>query len=116
MGRAVLEDVRLHDLRHTVGTYAAQAGANAFLVRDKLGYKTLAVTGRYVGRAADPLRVLSDTVEGRIAAALDGKPGEVFPLDARRKKGAVRATPLRIYMQNAVRTRPPVRQPLKSVA
>lgn len=29
-----LKDVRMHDLRHTVGTYAGQAGANAFLVRD----------------------------------------------------------------------------------
>ena len=35
--RAGVEDARLHDLRHTVGTYAGQAGANAFLVRDKLG-------------------------------------------------------------------------------
>lgn len=30
---AGLEDVRLHDLHHTVGTYAGQSGANAFLVR-----------------------------------------------------------------------------------
>ena len=59
-----LADARLHDLRHSVGTYAAQAGANAFPVRDKLGHKTLAMTGRYVGRDADPLRVLSDTVIG----------------------------------------------------
>ena len=70
-----LEDVRLHDLRHTVGTYAGQTGANAFLVRDKLGHKTLAMTGRYVNRDADPLRELSDRVEGRIDAALRGRPG-----------------------------------------
>ena len=31
---AGIADVRLHDLRHTVGTYAGQTGANAFLVRD----------------------------------------------------------------------------------
>ncbi|WP_040622728.1 tyrosine-type recombinase/integrase, partial [Rhodovulum sp. PH10] len=51
---AKIEDVRLHDLRHTVGTYAGQAGANAFLVRDLLRHKTLAMTGRYVNRADDP--------------------------------------------------------------
>ena len=34
--RAQIEDVRMHDLRHTVGTYAGQTGANAFLVRDLL--------------------------------------------------------------------------------
>ncbi len=72
---AKLEDARLHDLRHTVGTYAAQAGANAFLVRDKLGHETLAMTGRCVGRDADPLKVLSDQVESRIAAALGASRG-----------------------------------------
>ncbi|HYD67571.1 tyrosine-type recombinase/integrase [Azospirillum sp.] len=70
---AGITDARLHDMRHTVGTYAGQAGANAFLVRDKLGHKTLAMTGRYVNRDADPLRDLSDKVEGRISAALGAK-------------------------------------------
>ena len=68
--KAGLADVRLHDLRHTVGTYAGQTGANAFLVRDKLGHKTLAMTGRYVNRDVSPLRQLSDKVENRISAAL----------------------------------------------
>lgn len=69
---AGIEDVRLHDLRHTVGTYAGQTGANAFLVRDKLGHKTIAMTSRYVNRDADPLRQLSDEVECRIATAMKG--------------------------------------------
>ena len=78
---AGLEDVRLHDLRHTVGTYAGQSGANAFLVRDKLGHKTLAMTGRYVNRDTDPLRDLSDQVEERIASGLSGRhDGEVVAL------------------------------------
>ncbi len=67
---ANLKDARLHDLRHTVGTYAGQAGANAFLVRDKLGHKTLAMTGLYVNRDAEPLRDLSDTIESRIEGAM----------------------------------------------
>ncbi|MGH7111387.1 MAG: tyrosine-type recombinase/integrase, partial [Stellaceae bacterium] len=77
---AGLDDVRLHDLRHGVGTFAAQAGANAFLVRDKIGHKTLAMTSRYVGRDAEPLRALSDRVEGRIAAALAGSTAEIVAL------------------------------------
>ena len=37
------------DFRHTaVGTFAGRAGLNAFTVRDILGHKTLAMTGRYV--------------------------------------------------------------------
>lgn len=70
---AQLEDVRLHDLRHTVGTYAAQSGANAFLVRDLLRHKNLAMTGRYVNRADEPVRTLSDQVGERISAALCGQ-------------------------------------------
>ncbi|MGY0791834.1 tyrosine-type recombinase/integrase [Azospirillum argentinense] len=91
--KAELEDVRLHDLRHTVGTYAGQTGANAFLVRDKLGHKTLAMTGRYVNRDANPLRDLSDKVEGRISAALKAKTegveskGEIIPLRPDRVAG-----------------------------
>jgi integrase len=57
-----------HDLRHTVGTYAGQTGANAFLVRDLLRHKNLAMTGRYVNRADSPVRTLSDQVGERIAA------------------------------------------------
>jgi integrase len=82
---AHLEDVRLHDLRHTVGTYAGQSGANAFLVRDLLRHKNLAMTARYVNRADDPVRTLSDQVGERIAAGLAGrKPADVVPL----KRGA----------------------------
>jgi integrase len=70
---AGLANARLHDLRHTVGTFAGQSGANAFLIRDALGHKTLAMTGRYVNRDAAPLRALSDRVEHRISSALAGK-------------------------------------------
>jgi integrase len=82
---AKLADVRLHDLRHTVGTYAGHSGANAFLVRDLLRHKDLKVTGRYVNRADDPVRTLSDHVGERIAAGLAGrKSGEVVAI----KRGA----------------------------
>ena len=70
---AGLGDARLHDLRHTVGTFAGQTGASAFLVRDKLGHKTMAMTSRYVNTDAAPLRALSDRVERRISSALAGK-------------------------------------------
>ena len=69
---ARIEDVRLHDLRHTVGTFAGQAGVNAFVVRDLLRHRGVAMTGRYVNTAADPVRAVSDIVGERISAALDG--------------------------------------------
>ena len=83
-----LDDVRLHDLRHTVGTYAGQSGANAFLVRDLLRHKNLAMTGRYVNRADDPVRTLSDQVGARISAAMAGRPpATVMPLKGRKRAG-----------------------------
>jgi hypothetical protein len=68
-----------------VGTFAGQTGANAFQVRDLLRHTSLSMTGRYVSRADDPVRTLSDRVGERIAAGLAGPPrGEVVPL----KRGA----------------------------
>jgi integrase len=85
---AQLDDVRLHDLRHTVGTYAGQSGANAFLVRDLLRHKNLAMTGRYVNRADDPVRTLSEMVGEQISAAMSGRPAaEVMPLKGAKSAG-----------------------------
>ncbi len=79
--KANIDDLRLHDLRHTVGTYAGQTGANAFLIRDKLGHKTTAMTNQYVNHSHDPQRQLSDRVESRIAAAMNRKKhADVVPL------------------------------------
>ena len=71
--KAGLPGGRLHDFRHTTGTYAAQAGLNAFMVRDLLGHKTMAMTGRYVEKATEPLRAAADAVSGRVAAAMNGQ-------------------------------------------
>ena len=52
---AGLEDVRVHDLRRSLATRLAGAGVNAFLLRDVLGHKTLAMSNRYVRAASDAL-------------------------------------------------------------
>jgi integrase len=80
--RAALGDARPHDFRHTAGTYAAQAGFNAFMIRDFMGHKTLAMTGRYVERAADPVRATADAVAGRVATALEGRTALTVPLQS----------------------------------
>jgi integrase len=83
--RAGLKDARLHDMRHSYGTFAGGVGASAFLVRDALGHRTMAMSLRYVGRDADPMRQLVDAVAGRVAGAMSGKDAEVLPI---RKDGA----------------------------
>lgn len=81
--QAGIPDGRLHDLRHTFGTYAALSGANAFAVRDLLGHKTLAMTNRYVERAADMVRSTVNSVSSRVGATLlagDRKGAEIVKL------------------------------------
>jgi integrase len=69
-----------HDLRHTTGTYAGATGANAFLIRDMMGHRTLSMTDRYVGRDVDPMRQLVDSVASRVSAALTGKTAAIVPI------------------------------------
>ena len=83
---ADLEGVRLHDLRHTTGTYAGAAGFNAFDIRDLLGHKTLSMTGRYVEKYTDRLKHTSGVVAGQIAAAMAGETAEVVDLETARRK------------------------------
>ncbi len=72
-------DVRLHDLRHTVGTMVSRSGANAFLIRDVLRHKTLAMTGRYVNRDNDPVREAVDQVGESLSAGLRKRQFDYLP-------------------------------------
>lgn len=67
--RAQIEDVHIHDLRHTVGTYAAQAGVSGFIVRDLLRHANISTTGRYANFDASPVREVADIVGERILRA-----------------------------------------------
>ncbi len=69
---AGLEDVRLHDLRHTFGTFASQTGVNSFMVSHVLRHRNVSVTNRYVNPDADPIRTISETVGNRLKAGLKG--------------------------------------------
>ncbi len=85
---AKVEDLHLHDLRHAFATRGASLGANALILRDALGHKTLAMTGRYVSRQTNPVRDLAE----RIASSILSSTGaEVSVGDA----GEQQAIPLR---------------------
>ena len=82
--RAGIPDGRLHDFRHTIGIYGAGTGANAFLVRDLLGHKTISMTARYVERYADPVRAVANKVSSRIAAAMNSGIASIQDLSNKR--------------------------------
>ena len=69
---ASLEEVRLHDLRHTHGSSAAGAGLSLHLVGALLGHRQPATTARYAHLADDPVLEASERVGRHLAPAMRG--------------------------------------------
>ena len=82
--RAGLEDVRLHDLRHSFASVAVAGGDSLYLVGKVLGHQQARTTERYAHLSDDPVRAVADRTASQIAAAMNSraqKSGEVvkFP-------------------------------------
>lgn len=67
---AGLDDVRVHDLRHSFASVAAAGGFSLPLIGAMLGHSQPATTARYAHLAADPVKAASATVGDKIAAAM----------------------------------------------
>ena len=65
---AALEDVRIHDLRHTFASIAAASGASLPIIGKLLGHAQAATTERYAHLGADPVRMAGEQVGSRLAA------------------------------------------------
>ena len=70
--RAGIDDVRIHDLRHSFASVAAGAGLGLPIIGALLGHTQAQTTHRYAHLAADPVRAASDLIGGQIAAAMNG--------------------------------------------
>ena len=70
--RAGLEDVHLHDLRHSFASFGAAGGDSLLVIGALLGHKHAATTQRYAHLSSDARRAAADGISGRIAHALDG--------------------------------------------
>ena len=81
---AGLVDVRLHDLRRSVATMAAENGLPVLLLRDLLGHKSATMANRYARRAGSALQVAVDASAERMAALMKGETADVVPLERRR--------------------------------
>jgi integrase len=78
---AKLDDVRLHDLRHSFASVAASGGQSLIVIGKMLGHSQPATTARYAHLADDPVKAASDAVGRHIAAAMDGgRVGDVVEL------------------------------------
>ncbi len=75
---AGLEDVRLHDLRHSFASVGAAAGFGLFVIGKVLGHSQTSTTQRYAHLAEDPVRDASERISSEIAASLGSEdPKEV---------------------------------------
>lgn len=69
---AGIEDVRIHDLRHTFASVGAGGGVGLPLIGGILGHRQASTTQRYAHLADGPLRTAADLIGSELAAALDG--------------------------------------------
>jgi integrase len=77
---AGLENVRLHDLRHSFASMGAGASLGLPIIGKLLGHTQPATTARYSHLDADPMRRAADIIGNQIAAAMEGKSADVIPL------------------------------------
>lgn len=54
--RAGIEDLRIHDLRRTLGSWQTVLGASGFIVGKSLGHKSMQATAVYARLNLDPVR------------------------------------------------------------
>jgi len=70
---AGLEDVRMHDLRHTYASVAVMSGIDPFLLKEIMGHKNLQTTLRYAHFADEAVQRAVGSVANRLAGALRSK-------------------------------------------
>ncbi|HEY9681059.1 MAG TPA: site-specific integrase [Oculatellaceae cyanobacterium] len=63
LDRAKLTDLRIHDLRRTMGSYMAIANVNAPLIGKALGHKSLAAAARYQRVNYEPVRAAMEQAQ-----------------------------------------------------
>jgi integrase len=68
---AKLDDVRIHDLRHSFASVGASSGQSLIVIGKMLGHSQPGTTARYAHLADDPVKLASDAIGTRIAAAMD---------------------------------------------
>lgn len=68
--RAEMEDVRIHDLRHSFASAGLAGGEGLPLIGKLLGHSHISTTSRYAHLADDPLRAAADRISELVAMNL----------------------------------------------
>ena len=71
--RAGLDDVRIHDLRHTFASMAVSSGEGLPMIGKLLGHTQVQTTARYAHLFNEPVKQAAGNISSSIAAALEGR-------------------------------------------
>ena len=74
---AGLDDVRMHDLRHTYASVAVMSGIDPFLLKEIMGHRNLQTTLRYAHFADEAVQRAAGSVAGKLAGALGRRSADV---------------------------------------
>jgi integrase len=72
--RANIRDLRVHDLRRTLGSWQAAAGTSLNIIGKSLGHRSLIATSVYARLNLDPVKASVNAANIAIMAAANGKP------------------------------------------
>jgi integrase len=78
-GAAGLEDVRIHDLRHTFASGGLAVGEGLPMIGKLLGHTQAQTTARYAHLAADSVKPAADKIAERLAGVLLNGPTNALP-------------------------------------
>ena len=78
---AVLNEVRIHDLRHTFASGGLAVGEGLSMIGKLLGHTQVQTTARYAHLAADPVKQAADKIAERLAGALLNDRSDTTPSD-----------------------------------
>jgi integrase len=92
---AGIEDVRLHDLRHSFASDALMGGVPLAIVGEMLGHRQVSTTKRYAHLASSVVREAAEHTAGRIVAANTAGPAPTTaPFEPLRDEQWARVAPL----------------------
>lgn len=77
---AGLDDVRLHDLRHSFASVAVAMGEGLPMIGKLLGHTQAQTTHRYAHLAADPVKAATERVGAALSGMMRGERADVVPL------------------------------------
>lgn len=90
--KAGLDDVRIHDLRHSYASGALALGEGLPMIGKLLGHTQVQTTARYAHLANDPVKTAAGRVSDTIGAAMLGKIKKPRRTGAPKKREAATAT------------------------